>query len=78
MNDKLRIVILLLPILGLSACATTDERSMYTSSQETPRMTDRDEAYMGYVERVARSRGVGVMWVNPPRRKQMVAQQIGD
>ncbi|MEG3191950.1 hypothetical protein [Lysobacter sp. D1-1-M9] len=76
MNDKLRIAVLALPILGLAACTSMDERSSYTPPAPVSDawLSDADRAYMDKVERVARRRGVDVTWVNLPRSRQTVAQ----
>jgi len=36
--------------------------------QARPELT-RDQLYIAYVERVARRRGIHVMWVNPPQKR---------
>ncbi len=39
---------------------------------------DNDEQYMAYVERIARRRGIEVVWVNLPRKtSEQVAQDSG-
>lgn len=62
-------------VLGLSACATTDDRTMHTAPQKAPSLMDNDEAYVAYVERVARRRGIEVMWVNTPRKRSVASAQ---
>lgn len=62
--------LLLLP-LALAACATTGERS----SQNAPAagssvaVIQQDAEYVNAVETIARRRGIGVQWVNPPTRR---------
>lgn len=63
---KQRYVLIILSALALSACAGAPQSR--TSS-------DIDSEYMGAVERSARSGGVQVQWVNPPRRKRDTEEQ---
>ena len=68
---KVRMAVLSASALLLVACASTAEQSGYTSqSQKTYAQTriETDEAYVAKVEAMARRRGVGVTWVNPPRK----------
>lgn len=74
MNVKSGFVLSLL-VLGLSACATTDDRTMRVMPQNSPSPTDTNEAYVAYVERVARRRGIEVVWVNTPTRRSVVAPE---
>ncbi len=73
MNAKLRIAVVLLPILGLAACTTMDERSTYIPSERSQSIMDNDATYVAAVERIARDRGIEVVWVNPPRKPRTVA-----
>ena len=70
MNALLRTAILSLPVLGLAACAGMQERSdtAYVAPQRAPSVMDSDEVYIAQVERIARRRGVVVIWVNVPRK----------
>ena len=70
MNALLRTAVLSLSVLGLAACAGMHERSdtTYVAPQRAPSSMDRDEVYMAQVERIARRRGVEVIWVNVPRK----------
>lgn len=76
MNASLRTAVLSLSVLGLAACAGMHERSdsAFVAPQRAPSIMDSDEAYMATVERIARRRGIEIVWVNLPRR-QMVAKQ---
>lgn len=79
MNALSRIAVLSLSVLGLAACAGTQTRSSYVepasvAPQATAEMS-RDDRYIATVERIARRRGIGVVWVNPPNRERAVAQQ---
>lgn len=58
---KKRSIVIILAALAVSACATTP-------GSKAP--TEVDTAYINAVERHARSAGVEVEWVNPPRRKR--------
>ncbi|WP_376694527.1 hypothetical protein [Wenzhouxiangella sp. EGI_FJ10409] len=54
--------------LGLIGCASAPE----------PRATSEvDKAYVGAVERKARSMGVDVQWINPPRRARQQVEEEG-
>ncbi|ALN56850.1 MULTISPECIES: hypothetical protein [Lysobacter] len=79
MNACLRIAVLSLSVLGLAACAGTQSKSAYVepaavgAPQSAP--LTRDEIYVAQVERIARRRGIGLVWVNPPpKRGAAVAQ----
>jgi hypothetical protein len=69
MNAKLRVLVLSLSAVGLAACASVQEKSTYVPVQKAPTIMDVDEAYVAYVERVARRRGIEVVWVNLPRAR---------
>lgn len=79
MNRKLRVFALLLPALGLTACASLDERSTYVPppQAQSQQSVEKDVAYIDKVERIARRRGIDVVWVNYPVRR-LVAQQADD
>jgi hypothetical protein len=73
MNASLRIGVLSLSVLGLAACASTDNRSTYVeparvSNPDEVRIV-KDDAYISYVERQARRRGIYVQWVNMPTKR---------
>jgi len=69
---KLRMAVLSASGLLLVACASTAEQSSYYTSQSEKAYVqtrlEADEAYMERVEILARRRGVGVHWVNPPTK----------
>ncbi|MCF7221161.1 hypothetical protein [Marilutibacter chinensis] len=67
MNASLRALVLSLAAVGLAACASMPEKS--AQAERAPTIMDADEAYVAYVERVARRRGIEVVWVNVPRAK---------
>ena len=51
--------------LGLVACASAP---LAQRSAPASPLVDDSDAYIATVERIARDRGVQVIWVNPPRR----------
>ena len=80
MNAVSRVAVLSLSVLGLAACAGTQSRSSYAepaamAPASAPALS-RDDRYIATVERIARRRGIGVVWVNPPNRERAVAEQV--
>jgi len=78
MNALFRAVVLSSAAAGLAACATTPPlASQATGSAAESRQVRvvNDDAYIAYVERVARRRGVIVQWVNPPTRRIVAERQ---
>lgn len=73
MKASLRIIVLSLSVLGLAACAGSQTRSSYVQPERVLKpgevRIERDGAYIAYVERVARRRGIYLQWVNPPVRR---------
>ncbi|WP_149194020.1 hypothetical protein [Luteimonas suaedae] len=74
MNRPLLCTIVSLFALGLAACASTQGGAGYgaaapAGSQPTQAIFERDAAYIAYVERTARMRGLDVRWVNPPVKR---------
>jgi N-acetylglucosamine kinase-like BadF-type ATPase len=73
MNAPLRIAELSLSVLGLAACAGSQTRSSYVQPERVLKpgevRIERDAAYIAYVERVARRRGIYLQWVNPPVKR---------
>jgi len=78
MKAPLRIAVLSLSVLGLSACTSSMDKSAYVEPARVMNpgevRIERDAAYIAYVERTARRRGIQVQWVNPPT-KRVAAQQ---
>ena len=75
MNASLRMAVLL-SAMGLSACAGMEAKSTYVPEQRAPSIMDTDEEYVAYVERIARRRGLDVVWVNVPHKTaEQVSQQ---
>lgn len=78
MNASCRMAVLSLVVLGLAACAGTQTKNAYVPEPKAPSLMDNDEQYMAYVERIARRRGIEVVWVNLPRKTaEQVAQESG-
>lgn len=73
MNAPLRIMVLSLSALGLSACASSQESSAYAEPARVANPGDvsfeQDASYITIVERAARDRGVVVQWVHPPTKR---------
>ncbi len=73
MSKPLRFLTLSLLILGLSACASTQDRRAYAEPERTLSpgevRYEQDGEYIGYVERIARRRGITLQWVHPPTRR---------
>lgn len=69
MKASVRMAVLSLSILGLAACASTGEKSAYVPPPRADSIMDNDEIYMATVERIARRRGIDLVWVNPPRKQ---------
>lgn len=67
MKTVLRLALLLLPLAGLAACATTDDQR--AASMPHPSLQTQDHQYVSRVEEVARKRGVRVAWINPPMNR---------
>jgi len=74
MNASLRMAVLL-SAMGLSACAGMEAKSTYVPEQRAPSIMDADEEYIAYVERIARRRGLDVVWVNVPHKTAEQVQQ---
>ena len=76
MNAKLRVAMLSLSVVMLSACTTTGGMSR-AAPKESP-MTE-EERYVAEVERIARIRGIEVVWVNRPEaRSDELIASAGD
>lgn len=52
-----------------TGCASMDEESGYVEPRITPSNIVQDDAYVARVEEIAKRRGVGVVWVNPPKKR---------
>lgn len=73
MNTPLRICLLSLSAFALASCAATENRSTYVEPTAVSRSGEvrvvKDQAYISYVERNARRRGIYLQWVNVPTKR---------
>lgn len=71
MKRSLKFAALSLCVLGLGACASSQEHASYVAPQRVgpPVPIVTDDAYVAAVERVARRRGIYVQWVNLPSKR---------
>ncbi|WP_407351092.1 hypothetical protein [Luteimonas sp. R10] len=72
MNRPLLCTIVSLSMLGLAACASPHGGAGYGAApagSQPAQAFERDMAYIAYVERTARMRGLDVRWVNPPLKR---------
>jgi hypothetical protein len=77
MKASMRLVMLSLSIPALAACASMDERSdTAPAAASAPSLMEEDHAYMAQVERIAKGRGIEVVWINAPTRRP--ADDAGD
>lgn len=77
MNASLRVAVLSLFVLGLAACAGTPSKPTYAGTQVSNQRVaamSADDRYVAAVERIARRRGIGVVWVNPPDRRKLISE----
>lgn len=70
---RLALVAIALSAVALTGCATTAES---TAAAPPPADTGaqtvtQDHAYMQQVEQIARRRGIGVTWINPPIKRKV-------
>ena len=70
MNAYVRAALLSLSVVGVAGCAGMDQRSgaAFVAPPRAASIMDSDEAYIAAVERIARRRGIEVVWVNVPRK----------
>ncbi len=70
MNTSISTAILSLAVAGLAGCAGMQQKAeaAYVAPQRAPSVMDKDQVYMATVERIARRRGIEVVWVNVPRK----------
>lgn len=75
MSLPVRTLIVMVLVLGLSACASTSAPLATAPQPETAVVatndgkSQEDLRYMSQVERIAKRRGVRVQWVNPPMKQ---------
>ena len=68
---KLRMALLSVSAVLLTACASTGEKTSYVPQVRSAYPESQiaaDDAYMARVEFLARRRGINLTWVNPPRK----------
>ena len=65
MKASLRIAVLALSVAGLSACASSQEKSTYVSPGVVGSYAV-DSGYVSNIERLARKQGALITWVNAP------------
>ncbi|MFC3551104.1 hypothetical protein ACFOLC_08730 [Lysobacter cavernae] len=76
MNASCRMAVLsLVSVLGLAACAGTQQMTVADPPGVQIVSMDDDAAYVARVEQLARRRGVEVVWVNPPRQALAVQDE---
>jgi hypothetical protein len=69
MNAPVRLVVLSLSVLALSACASSHPVARAPAAEPLRPgevRIERNHAYMAEIERAARRRGIDVQWVKPP------------
>lgn len=64
----IRLLAAALATAAIAGCATTRETAQRPVAESGSQIAT-DSAYIEQVERVARTRGVRVVWVNPPVRR---------
>jgi len=77
MNAVFRTAISVACVLLLSACASTHEMAARQSPPPEPRQQqtiEDDAAYIAYVERIAKRRGINLTWVNPPKKRVVASK----
>ena len=78
MNASLRIILPALCVLGLAACAGTQDRMAYTAPEQVGASPRVDTGYVSNIERMARAQGIKVTWVNMPVKHAEQAETTGD
>lgn len=67
MKAFLSFTVVSLPLLLLTACASTGTAYEKAPAQHESMVTD--SVYVAVVENIAKQRGTKVMWVNPPKKR---------
>lgn len=71
MRVSTRCALIALCATGLAACASSADKTAYVAPERVgsgPTVVT-DDAYVDYVERVARRRGIDLQWVNMPTKR---------
>lgn len=72
-----RAAVLAAAVAVSAGCATTSEPAASLApgpASGTIVAVDQDHAYMQQVEAVARRRGIGITWINPPIKRRVVSR----
>ncbi|MGJ4728356.1 hypothetical protein [Luteimonas sp. SDU101] len=69
MNAALRTLLVLLALVGITACASTPDAAHRVADPPRPGSVVVDDAYVARVEQLASRRSLDVHWVNPPLRR---------
>lgn len=80
MPSSTALALLSLSLIGLAGCASMGEQAARAAPQpvsQTKLLADADQVYVTRIERIARRRGIEVVWVNPPNsvKRDLVARQ---
>lgn len=67
MKTLLKLALVAMVPMALGACASS--QTAVVKQPPAPGSVITDQAYIAYVERVARRRGITVQWVNMPRQR---------
>lgn len=67
MKAFLSFTVVSLPLLLLTACASTGTAYQKAPMQHESVVTD--NVYVAVVEQIAKQRGTRVVWVNPPKKR---------
>lgn len=67
MKAFLKVTFVSVPLLLLTACASTGTAYEKAPAQHETVVTD--NAYVAVVEHIAKQRGTRVVWVNPPKKR---------
>lgn len=68
MKAGMGLMVLMLASASIAGCASMQKESTY-APQVKPTSVVQDDQYVAKVEQLAKRRGVGVVWVNPPKKR---------
>lgn len=68
MKAGMGLMVLMLASASIAGCASLQKESAY-APQVKPTSVVQDDQYVAKVEQLAKRRGVGVVWVNPPKKR---------
>lgn len=69
MKAGMVLMVVALAVGATAGCASTQEESAYVAPRIAPVSIVDDGEYVSRVEQLAKRRGVGVVWVNPPQKR---------